>query len=186
MKISSVKMLKFWCMNSLLLLLLLLLWALMLASGDGSNNTTSTLWQTLHGNKSSGLRKEEVSKFMVLVDNKSLVSLTAPQDLPPAQAPKPVSTETNVVEPPVPSVGSKAIPPFDGRNRFISSAPPPKPNEQSKSPADKYINILIILFIVMGVLAATFVIGVIFVTILAFVSQWACPRLREWLRGFGI
>ncbi|KAH7839993.1 hypothetical protein Vadar_011108 [Vaccinium darrowii] len=138
------------------------------------------------GNKSSGLRKEEVSKFMVLVDNKSLVSLTTPQDLPPAQAPKPVSTETNVVEPPVPSVGSKAIPPFDGRNRFISSAPPPKPNEQSKSPADKYINILIILFIVMGVLVATFVIGVIFVTILAFVSQWACPRLREWLRGFGI
>ncbi|KAH7839929.1 hypothetical protein Vadar_010435 [Vaccinium darrowii] len=82
-------------------------------------------------------------KFMHPVDNTGLVSLTAPHDLPPAEAPKLVSTETNVVEPPLPSVMSKASQPFDSSNGFISSTLPP--NGQPKSPADNYINILVIL-----------------------------------------
>ncbi|KAH7840871.1 hypothetical protein Vadar_022713 [Vaccinium darrowii] len=119
------------------------------------------------------------------VDNKSLVSLTASQDLPQALTPKPISTETKVVEPPLPSVVSKATPLFDGRNRFISSAPPLKPNGKPKDPAHS-LKILAIMIIIMVVLLATIAICSIAVTILAFVSRWACPRLRECLEGFDI
>ncbi|KAH7840798.1 hypothetical protein Vadar_021781 [Vaccinium darrowii] len=90
-----------------------------------------------------GLSKDEIPKFMLPVDKTGLVSLTGPHDLPPVEAHKPVSTETNVVEPPLPSVVSKVGQPFDSGNGFISSAS--TPNGQPKSLAEKYINILIIL-----------------------------------------
>ncbi|KAH7839127.1 hypothetical protein Vadar_000086 [Vaccinium darrowii] len=102
------------------------------------------------GNKCSGLSKDEIPKFMLPVDNKGLASPTAPQDLPPAQALKPVSTETNMVELPQPSVVSKA---GQFEPKLMSLAPPPEPNLQPKQPHS--LKTLRTASIIMGALVGT-------------------------------
>ncbi|XP_058218835.1 glycerophosphodiester phosphodiesterase GDPDL3 [Rhododendron vialii] len=79
-----------------------------------------------------GLSEEEIPQFMLPVYSKGLWSTMDPQDRPPAEAPKPVLTNADVVDPPLPPVVSKAAPPSDTGSGFIPSAPTPKQNGQPK------------------------------------------------------
>lgn len=82
---------------------------------------------------------------MLPVYSKGLWSTMDPQDQPPAQAPKPVLTDADVVEPPLPPVVSKAAPPSDTRSGFIPSAPTPKLNGQPKVVAFNFPSYLAVL-----------------------------------------
>ncbi|KAH7861502.1 hypothetical protein Vadar_026995 [Vaccinium darrowii] len=82
----------------------------------------------------SGLSEDEIPKFMMPVDPKGLMSIIDPQDRPPAQAPKPVLTEADVDEPPLPS-------PFDP----VPSAPTPKTNGQPEAVAFIFLSYLAVL-----------------------------------------
>ncbi|KAF7140534.1 hypothetical protein RHSIM_Rhsim06G0225500 [Rhododendron simsii] len=79
-----------------------------------------------------GLSEDEIPQFMLPVYSKGLWSTMDPQDRPPAEAPKPVLTHADVVEPPLPPVVPKAAPPSDTGSGFIPSAPTPKLNGQPK------------------------------------------------------
>ncbi|KAG5546647.1 hypothetical protein RHGRI_018726 [Rhododendron griersonianum] len=79
-----------------------------------------------------GLSEGEIPQFMLPVDSMGLWSAMEPQDQPPAQAPKPVLTNADVVEPPLPPVVSKA-------------APTPKQNGQPKVVAFNFPSYLAVL-----------------------------------------
>ncbi|KAE9458305.1 hypothetical protein C3L33_09785, partial [Rhododendron williamsianum] len=86
-----------------------------------------------------GLSEGKIPQFMLPVDSKGLWSILDPQDQPPAQAPKPVLTNADVVEPPLPPVVSKAAPPSDTGN------PTPKQNGQPKVVAFNFPSYLAVL-----------------------------------------
>ncbi|KAI8552949.1 hypothetical protein RHMOL_Rhmol06G0307600 [Rhododendron molle] len=92
-----------------------------------------------------GLSEDEIPQFMLPVYSKGLWSTMDPQDRPPAEAPKPVLTDADVVEPPLPQVVSKAAPPSDTGSGFIPSAPAPKLNGQPKVVAFNFPSYLAVL-----------------------------------------
>ncbi|PQM33008.1 glycerophosphodiester phosphodiesterase GDPDL3 [Prunus yedoensis var. nudiflora] len=72
----------------------------------------------------------------------SLIQVVTPDYLPPAEAPYPTLTASDVIEPPLPSVESAPAPGPTGRSTV--GAPPP-PNRQPKIAAGFFLSSLAML-----------------------------------------
>ncbi|XP_031375574.1 glycerophosphodiester phosphodiesterase GDPDL3-like [Punica granatum] len=97
---------------------------------------------TYKRNKCLGLGAKTPA-YMTPVGPGSLVELIPPSDLPPAQPPSPVLTDSDVNEPPLPAVVAKAPSPTPGAN--IPTAPTPRGNGQPKLSAPIFLSVLPVL-----------------------------------------
>ncbi|CAN6557751.1 unnamed protein product [Malus baccata var. baccata] len=69
------------------------------------------------------LRQKEIPSYMSPIPPASLVQVITPSYLPPAEAPNPVLTESDVIEPPLPSVTAVAPAPTGGSTVGVSPRP---------------------------------------------------------------
>ncbi|KAL6975232.1 glycerophosphodiester phosphodiesterase [Sarracenia purpurea var. burkii] len=81
--------------------------------------------------------------YMSAVQPGSLMQLISPQDLPPAEAPNPILTETDVVEPPLPAVVAPG--PTSGSGNRTTAASPTTPNGQPNLIAFIFLSYLAVL-----------------------------------------
>ncbi|PRQ33309.1 putative glycerophosphodiester phosphodiesterase [Rosa chinensis] len=87
------------------------------------------------------LSYKETPTYMSPVLPGSLIQVISPAYLPPAEAPNPALTESDVVEPPLPSAETALAPgPAGG-----STVPPPRPNGQPKTAACFFLSTLAML-----------------------------------------
>ncbi|KAM5584331.1 hypothetical protein ABKV19_003948 [Rosa sericea] len=87
------------------------------------------------------LSYKETPSYMSPVQPGSLIQVVSPAYLPPAEAPNPALTESDVVEPPLPSAETALAPgPAGG-----STVTPPRPNGQPKTAACFFLSTLAML-----------------------------------------
>ncbi|KAL3508421.1 hypothetical protein ACH5RR_027822 [Cinchona calisaya] len=91
-----------------------------------------------------------VPPYMSPVPPGGLLSVMAPSFLPPAEAPYPVLTETNVTEPPLPPVVERQ--PNTGTGNGSTAPGPNPPNGQSKIVAKTFLISLAIMFATLSML----------------------------------
>ncbi|PQQ11175.1 glycerophosphodiester phosphodiesterase GDPDL3 [Prunus yedoensis var. nudiflora] len=88
------------------------------------------------------LSEKVLPSYMSPVQPASLIQVVTPDYLPPAEAPNPTLTASDVIEPPLPSVESAPAPGPTGRSTV--GAPPP-PNRQPKIAAGFFLSSLAML-----------------------------------------
>ncbi|TQE07672.1 hypothetical protein C1H46_006743 [Malus baccata] len=88
--------------------------------------------------KNPCLRQKEIPSYMSPIPPASLVQVITPSYLPPAEAPNPVLTESDVIEPPFPSVTAVAPAPTGGSTVGVS----PRPSGQPKIAACFFLSYL--------------------------------------------
>lgn len=93
------------------------------------------------GNRCLGLGSK-IPPYMDLVQPGGLLHLMSSQLLPPAEAPNPILTESDVVEPPLPPVSEKT----PASNAVTAAAAPSPSNGQPKALACLFVSCFALLF----------------------------------------